>query len=397
LAASLVLFAATLPALAAARGDGPLWMIAGAVALLIAGIVAAGPWLTMVIGGLLVGVTGGAPGLLAGRRLAHNPTAGFRAISGLVLAVFLVTMASVATAIAITPVPVRGQELIPAHAVGRLFLFRGTTLPPAGRADALADRIRAMPGVTGLLDLRWATASAPTGGERALPAVTRCADLRATGLGGCTDPAALMSLDARLLGNGFVRDLQPAAAGADPRRLPMLGLLATTDGHLSTMERVRTAIEAAVPEAAWLPWTTEELKGQNTRQRDQLTRISDAVLLATLLIAGFSLAVSVAGGLVERKRPFALLRLAGTRPADLRRLLLAETAAPLVTVAVVSAGLGFAVISYVAWVSHAPLRAPDPSYWWILGTGLLAATGLSWGVTAPLMNRLTSLESARFE
>jgi predicted lysophospholipase L1 biosynthesis ABC-type transport system permease subunit len=163
------------------------------------------------------------------------------------------------------------------------------------------------------------------------------------------------------------------------------------------METVRTAIERAVPDPVWLPWTGDEVKAQNHAQADQWTHIGDAVLLAALLMAGFSLAVSVAGGLVERKRPFALLRLAGMRPADLRRVLLAETAWPLVTVALASAALGMAVVSYIAWISGARWQPPDPSYWWILGGGLALSLGVATAVTTPLLGRLTSLETARFE
>ncbi len=185
-------------------------------------------------------------------------------------------------------------------------------------------------------------------------------------------------------------------AVSDP--LPLLALLVSADGRPSTMESLRTAIETATAGyTASLPWTTGELKAQSHKQADQIMRISDAVLLTTLLIAGLSLAVSVAGGLVERKRPFALLRLAGMRPGELRRVLLAETAGRLVTVALASAGLGMAVTADVAWVSHVPWRVPPPSYWWVLGGGIALALGVAVAATVPLLRRLTSLETARFE
>jgi MFS family permease len=396
LAGSAALFAASLPILVTAQGDGPLWMMAGALALLIAGIVIAGPWLTLAVGRLLTRASRGVPGLLAGHRLTDNPAVGFRAISGLVLAVFLVTMASVATSIAVTPQAGRDRELIPATAVGAQFLVRDSPLPSAEQANALDARIRAIPGVTGLLDVRWPTAAPPSGHEREATVVTRCAGLRATGLATCADPDVVVSLDARQLGNGVIRQASPAAADTTPERLPAFGVLVTTDGRRSTMETVRTAIEVGMPRS-WMPWTGDELKADNHKQADQWIRISDAVLLAGLLMAGFSLAVSVAGGLVERKRPFALLRLAGMRPAALRRVLLAETAAPLVTVALASAALGLAVVSYIAWVTHAGWQPPETSYWWFLGGGLAASLGVAAAATIPLLGRLTSLETARFE
>lgn len=54
--------------------------------LIVAGLVLAGPWLTM-LGARLMARRAGRPAvLIAGRRLSDNPKAGFRAVSGLVLA-----------------------------------------------------------------------------------------------------------------------------------------------------------------------------------------------------------------------------------------------------------------------------------------------------------------------
>ena len=55
---------------------------------------------------------------------------------------------------------------------------------------------------------------------------------------------------------------------------------------------------------------------------------------------GRALAVSIAGGLAERKRPFSLLRLTGAPTSMLRRVVGLEAAAPLLVTAVVSIGAG---------------------------------------------------------
>ena len=57
-----------------------------------AGLVIAGPWLTMVGSRLMARRTSRPAALIAGRRLADNPQAGFRAISGLVLALFVTSV-----------------------------------------------------------------------------------------------------------------------------------------------------------------------------------------------------------------------------------------------------------------------------------------------------------------
>ena len=60
--------------------------------LTMVGLVIAGPWLTAVSARWCARVLNGASPLLAARRLADNPKAAFRAVRGLVLAVFLGTM-----------------------------------------------------------------------------------------------------------------------------------------------------------------------------------------------------------------------------------------------------------------------------------------------------------------
>ena len=56
--------------------------------LMLAGLVLAGPWLTMVSSRIMAGRAERPAVLLAGRRLADNPRAAFRAISGLIIALF---------------------------------------------------------------------------------------------------------------------------------------------------------------------------------------------------------------------------------------------------------------------------------------------------------------------
>ena len=58
-----------------------------------AGLVIAGPWLTMLGSRLMARRADRPAALIAGRRLADNPQAGFRAISGLVLALFVGSVA----------------------------------------------------------------------------------------------------------------------------------------------------------------------------------------------------------------------------------------------------------------------------------------------------------------
>ena len=63
------------------------------ILIVMAGLIIAGPWLTMLGSRLMARRTRRASVLIAGRRLSDNPKAGFRAISGLVLALFVTSVA----------------------------------------------------------------------------------------------------------------------------------------------------------------------------------------------------------------------------------------------------------------------------------------------------------------
>src|SRR4029077_7418895 len=64
--------------------------------LIIVGLIIAGPWLTMAMARVMARRTSRPGALIATRRLADDPRAAFRAVSGLVLALFITTVAVVA-------------------------------------------------------------------------------------------------------------------------------------------------------------------------------------------------------------------------------------------------------------------------------------------------------------
>jgi len=172
-------------------------------------------------------------------------------------------------------------------------------------------------------------------------------------------------------------------------------LAVATDGERAAIERARTLIVQTAPGA--IPTTGAEDAADNAQQIHTIERMSDAALGIVLVIAGCSLAVAVASGLVERKRPFALLRLSGMRVADLRRIVLTEAGGPLLIVALASALVGMVVAGMVlAVVGDRPWRMPSLGYWSALAGGLVLAMAIV-ASTLPLLSGITSLESARFE
>jgi translation initiation factor RLI1 len=111
------------------------------------------------------------------------------------------------------------------------------------------------------------------------------------------------------------------------------------------------------------------------------------------------LAVSAGGGLVDRKRPFTLLRVSGTPVSVLSRVVLFEAAVPLVAATVVAAGIAYWT-SVMAVLRLAPAGTAIPQlgrdYYTIMGIGLAVAFGVI-TLTLPLLRTMTAPSTIRFE
>lgn len=424
LAAALAFFVITLAVFSHGHSnDGAVFAIGLAFALIVVGIAVSGPWLTTVVARGMARGGRRAPSLLAARRLQHNPSAGFRAISGLVLAVFVASLVSALAASATASAPFT-RSPISATSVGAV-VSNQKAVPadqenfpppddeaPAGlgvdAASRLLHDLRAIPGVQRVVDFRALPAEAGVPIAASLEgnthivsvfpggALMRCTDAAAFGLPACTGTTGI---DPNIqFGNGSLQELRRpvTVSPAEFAGRPLVGVVVFTNGNSDTIERARTRLEVALPGTAAI--TGSDFSADQNWQVHNIAQMSNVALLLTLLIAGCSLSVSVAGGLVERKRPFALLRLAGMPLRQLHRVVLAEAAAPLLVVAAVSAALGFAVdaILLAAIGNDTTFRLPTIGYWAALAGGLAFALVVV-GATLPLLDRLTSLETARFE
>jgi len=126
-------------------------------------------------------------------------------------------------------------------------------------------------------------------------------------------------------------------------------------------------------------------------------RIMAMVILVSLLIAGCTLATGIAAGLADRKRPFSLLRLTGARLGTLRRVVALEGAVPLLSVAAVAIGTGFAgAAMFASEAQNHPMVAPGVGYYLLTGAGVMVSLGII-AATFPLLERITGPEVARNE
>jgi FtsX-like permease family protein len=412
--ATVSLLVAELTANAAVHGR-----VAGRSArLVLTGLVIAGPWLTMVGARLLARQTSRPALLVAGRRLADDPKAGFRAVSGLVPALCVTSAAVgiIGSLNAERSIPQASRTVAGALDANYVQGFNPTTgrqigsVPPLSKA-ALGN-LNSVPGVKGVLMIHTnplgttdpayhgpqGTGKPPVAG---LASCTELAKMPAHSACASGAQAASVTQNYGSFGTYYWMHWPTAWPAADISaqrlaRLPVQEIVVATNGSTSAIERARTILANTYPDRD-VPWTVREDHAQSGAQLAGYQQLANVVILVSFPIAGCSLAVSVAGGLRDRKRPFSLLRLTGTQLGVLRRIVLLESAVPLLVVAVVAIGMGFlAAQLFVQAQFRYSIQAPGIQYYAIVLAGLVASLGVI-ASTMPLLRRITGPETARNE
>jgi hypothetical protein len=369
------------------------------ILLALTGLVTAGPWLTMVCARFIARRARRPAGLVAARRLADNPTAGFRAISGLVIAVFIgsCSIGAIKTIVAYNGAAGHSR-VYAATLIERSYADPDTAL--VGLPASTTSKLAAIRGVTGVTSIR--TDTMPPSPTAPQMFYVSCAQLPGTpALGHCAPGAVTASIQPEF--GGAIIDHHempaitwPAAAlsAAQLEAMPIDSIVVGTDGSVAAVEQARSVLDLSGAKA-FPPQTETEYEADSNRLLNSYRRLADVVILTSLAIAGCSLAVGVAGGLAERKRPFSLLRLAGTPLGVLRRIVTLEAAAPLLVGATVSAAAGlFAARLILRAQLKETLRAPDGAYYAIIVVGLALSMAVIVSVL-PLLRRITGPETAR--
>jgi hypothetical protein len=395
-------------------------------ALIVAGLVIAGPWLTMA-GARVLARRASRPGaLIAARRLADDPRAAFRAVSGLVLALFIFTVAATLLATQDTkPQFSYGGGAAASNTIVDQFsnitvvgdgqqvtvgsarqVAVGSAPPPSA---TVLTRLRQISGVEGIVEVRadpglsitsaqWQVSGVPAG-------LVSCAQLASDpGFGRCPAGAAVVKVSASLedsIGQSLADVTWPAADVPAQRlgSLPLGSLYVATNGSRPAIEQARTVLENAYPTGTGSPppKTVGEYTGEGHEADNAYQQLADVVILTSLTVAGCTLATGVAGGLADRKRPFSLLRLTGARLGMLRRVIVLESAVPLLAVAAVAIGTAFgASAMYAVTEMHLALVAPGAAYFVLTAAGIALALALI-AATFPLLRRITGPETARSE
>jgi hypothetical protein len=381
------------------------------------GLVIAGPWFTATAARWCARVFNGASPLLATRRLEDNPKAAFRAVRGLVLAVFLGTIAGtlIPAAESLSATPSSGalsHVLLDTFSLPGPQGFGSGLAPQAGAT--LTGELRGLGGTT-VYPLYFLPQAANPNYQGQYVGVVSCAALRGLAvLGQCApgivavqaDDSSLVSSDNPLFSTApFVDASNPAYTGR-LAALPLQAVLVKVNDP-ATLERVRTFLAGHAPPqtstgsgvAATPPRTFGEAVAIRSARAVVFERLVYFAVALTILVAGCSLAVATGGGLADRKRPFTLLRVSGTPVRTLYRVVLLEAVLPLAAATLITAGLAYGM-SVLAIMKMAPRGTPVPLlshiYFATMGAGLAIAL-IVIGVTLPLLNRMTGPDNVRFE
>jgi len=323
----------------------------------VVGFVLIGPWLCRAVGTGIARLSRGVPGLIAAHRIAADPYAAFRAVSIVVVSVSTLT-------------------------------FLGSVGGQLERPDEPTE-VRPRPGVVkvdagGVPESRVAALLSPQTPTRRIRARFGA------------DEASCVEM-ARVL---YVTCPPPSDAGMtepepDFGTLPIRHIYIPTDGSAAAESRIRNQVADLVPNAI----VNSNRHPENTEDIGSPPEFGDLVRVAglfVLLLAAVGLTAGMTAGLLERRRPFALLRACGVRIGELRRVVFLETAATMVITAAVGVGIGM-LLAYAA-TRRAGLvwLWPESEVYAYAGGAVLVALLLS-TLALPLLNAATRFEAIRYE
>ena len=349
------------------------------------GILISGPWLTSLCSRWTMRRATSAAGVIAASRIRRHPVATFRAMSGLVLTIFIVSVfAGTASSVLEIDEPEDSALLLPQSTV---FV---STDSDRTYVDSDLDAIRNVPGVTAATfaytDAEMWDLSIP------YPAAETFGFPAADGDGWYNTNGAMLNLT-----ESFLVGWEPGPAKRPVGDIPAY-ILVGTDGSAEAIDRAKTALD----QFGWIampPTTRADLADRQSEDiANSFSTLAYIGILITTLIASVALTVATAAAILERKRIFGLLRLMGMPTRTMQSIVAFEAVVPLVAVVLFSAGLGW----FVAWLivnglSYTrSIHMPDVRYFGTIALGLAMAAG-SVLVTARFLQQNTTVTQTRFE
>ncbi|GAA3598471.1 ABC transporter permease [Klugiella xanthotipulae] len=350
-------------------------LLIGGFILTAVGLVLAGPYLTYRVSRVAARRARGAAGVIALARITATPRATFRAVSGLLIALFVVTVFTAAVTSVDASVdasvgpgsPGGGEE----NALPAGTLLAGLDSTAATDFDESRALLTATEGVRGV-----ALAYSLTNWEGVILSGSDAATLGLLPSGA----AGYVSIDNSYINVRSAGEAPPRVTEAptvNPDDLEPWVMLILTDGTVAAQERARTTAETGQITLMGAPASVAENQGGSvaTLMRGFTTMAHLGVLIATL-ISTVSLAVSTTASILDRRRSLGLLRLMGMPVPTLRRIILGEAALPFLTVVggsiLLGVGVAWSLITTLTYGKRV-LSWPEPSAYIVLGVSLLLA------------------------
>ena len=359
----------------------PLVLLTTALLLVMFGLILAGGWLTNKLSLLTARWANNGSMLIAGKRTAVHSRTVFRSVSGVVLALFAGSFYLTATS---------GIEGLNAQAVkdnGFSQLKRGTAIV-IGRSlpGDMAEQLQQKSYITSV-----ATIYPREDGD-----AIRCQDLAKYTEHTCLNNArpdqfALLNFDKPVVKNvSLINDK------VDTNGVKEYLVTLKSDNDI---EKLRTLVTAKANQYD-LTYAVSGTDSKKPHINPTIREFADLAYVGigvTLFVAVASLIVSTIGGLMERRRSLYTLRLGGMRLAQLKRLVMVESVAPLLITSVLSCGIGVwtgAVFTSTFSTTLKPVLTP--TYFAIVGIGLAAAI-IGIYLILPMVDKLTRAEANQTE
>ncbi|MDF9750504.1 FtsX-like permease family protein [Arthrobacter sp. ES3-54] len=375
--------------------DGIPWtsaLLIGGFALTSVGIVTIGPWLTRMVSTIGLHRARRASTVIAASRIRQTPVATFRSVSGLVIAVFMVSVfAGGISAIGTVETPEARPGLLLPTSVYAL-------VAPAYTPGQVASVARSTKELAGIRDTTIGYAKTPLGQGDTMDIYIAANDAPSLGFG---DPGSdkIVSFDASFLNAWTSTPVSLAAAPlVSLEGLVPVVMVVRTDGTPAAIDRARTALDASGVTATPGTSPADLAIMSNTRLIQGLAAHAYIGVFVAVVVAGISLAVSTAAAILDRKRVLGLMRLMGMPVSVLRKVIVQEAAVPLLAVLLLSVGLGF----LVAWLMISSFGGgrtiswPSTEYYAALSFSLLLALAAV-AATFGLVRSNTAITATRFE
>lgn len=359
----------------------PLLLLIGGTMSIMFGLLLAGPWLTRNISQLAARRTHKATSLLATKRIAAQSQRIFRSVSGVVLALFAgsfyLTGVSGIDTLNATALSNNGYSQLKPD----IALVSSKALPEEFAKELEKQLyVKLVTPIDSLED-----------GTNLIP----CSALVTYTKHTCpknTDGKVLLNFNAPVAQSVSPVHSTAPATGQDYLVLP--------DSN-NNLDKLRTFV--AQKTGIDTPAQTHVISGTYAQVPilspiiAELASLTYAGMAVTLLVAIASLIVSAIGGLLERKRSFVTLRLGGMTVKQMERTVMVESLIPLISVALLAAGLGV----WVGWVFiNAMSRSVEPVltplyFGIVIGSLLVAIFAIR--TVVPMLGKITRPEENQTE